>query len=113
MRIGLRTHIGPVIKDLRKRLGLSQAQYSELAGVPQPTLSRLESGRIQEPSMALVARIVGAVGTDLNKVIHDLLARAKGPAKAARKGGARTAARKGARGTTRGRAKRGARRRRR
>ena len=102
MRIGHTLQIGSLIKHLRDRLGLSQAQYSALAGVPQPTLSRLESGRIQEPSMALVSRIVGALGVDLSSMLKSALEKAahKAPkavkaARAGKKAGGKRGGKKG------------------
>jgi transcriptional regulator with XRE-family HTH domain len=106
MRIGHTLQIGSLIKSLRGRLGLSQAQYSERAGVPQPTLSRLESGRIQEPSMALVSRIVAALGVDLSRMLKDALERAASKAPKAAKAG-RGAKRAGGKGGKRGGKKKG------
>lgn len=41
--------IGERIIYLRKKRGLTQERLSALSGVAQPTLSRIEKGRVQEP----------------------------------------------------------------
>lgn len=50
--------IGTAIRDGRRRLGLSQRDLSNLAGVPQSTISRLESGLPTAVSLARVGRLL-------------------------------------------------------
>ncbi len=44
---------------------MSQRELAELAGVPQPTLARIESGRATDPRFRTVERLVRAAGGDL------------------------------------------------
>jgi transcriptional regulator with XRE-family HTH domain len=52
---------GGLLGDLRRDLHLSQRALAELSGIPQPTLSEIESGR-REPSFSLLSRIAESVG---------------------------------------------------
>jgi transcriptional regulator with XRE-family HTH domain len=50
--------IGTAIRDGRRRLGLSQRDLSTVAGVPQSTISRLESGLPTAIPLAKVGRLL-------------------------------------------------------
>ncbi|MCX5068849.1 helix-turn-helix domain-containing protein [Micromonospora lupini] len=52
--------LGEVIRALRRQADLSQRQLAERAGVPQPTLARIESGRVADPRFRTVERLVRA-----------------------------------------------------
>ncbi|MEK8108445.1 helix-turn-helix transcriptional regulator [Micromonospora sp. M12] len=43
------TDLGGMLRALRRQADLSQRQLAERAGVPQPTLARIESGRAVDP----------------------------------------------------------------
>jgi len=48
--------LGQLVHDRRTKLGLTQAEVAERAGMTQPQLSRLESGGAT-PSVPLLARL--------------------------------------------------------
>ena len=52
------------IAALRADLDMTQTEFGQLVGVPQSTVSRLESGQ-QNPSVAMLKRIAQATGTEL------------------------------------------------
>jgi hypothetical protein len=53
-----------LIREARKRAGLTQAELARRAGVPQSTIGRIESGA-RVPSVALVERLIRAAGFEL------------------------------------------------
>lgn len=53
--------IGAVIKQMREEAGLSQTDLSGLSGVPQPTISRIETGNV--PGADLLIQIARGLGT--------------------------------------------------
>jgi len=53
------------LRNLRLRVGLSQAQLAEKIGTSQPQVARLEAGT-QEPTLKTLRRISDALGVDLN-----------------------------------------------
>ena len=53
-----------LVREARRRSGLSQAQLAALAGVPKSTVGRIESGA-RIPSAELVERLVEAAGWDV------------------------------------------------
>jgi transcriptional regulator with XRE-family HTH domain len=81
-----------LVRDIRRRAGLTQRALAARAGVPQPTIAEIEAGR-REPSMTLLGRLAEATGYELKlelqplpprsavataNRIRDLLARAEG-----------------------------------
>lgn len=50
-----------VIREARRRSGLSQAELARRAGVSQPVISAYESGR-REPGLATLSKLVAATG---------------------------------------------------
>ena len=55
------THL---IREARRRAGLSQAELARRAGVAQSTVGRIESG-LRVPSTDLTERLVGAAGFEI------------------------------------------------
>ena len=53
-----------MVREARRRAGLTQAQLAELAGVPQSTIGRIETGA-RVPSTALVERLIRAAGFEV------------------------------------------------
>ena len=53
--------------DLRIRRGLSQRQLAERAGLKQPSVARLESGRTA--SLQMLRRVADALGADVKVTI--------------------------------------------
>lgn len=56
--------IGDLIKTIRKHLGMSQQVLAKRAGVPQSTVSRIESGQ-KDMSLSTLRKILGALSCDL------------------------------------------------
>lgn len=69
--------IGPRLRALRDRLGLSQRALARKAGVPSSTVSLIESGR-NSPSVGSLKRILDAAGVSLGEFFNsDLETKAK------------------------------------
>lgn len=51
---------GNLLRIARARVGMSQRQLAQAAGVPQLTIARIESGA-RQPSLPLLTRILAAV----------------------------------------------------
>ena len=56
--------IASIVREARRRAGLTQAKLAEKAGVPQSTVGRIESGA-RTPSVELVERLVRAAGLEV------------------------------------------------
>lgn len=61
--------IGENIKKRRTKLKLSQEDFAQKSGVRYTTLTKIETGVIKTPSVAIVAKIAKALGVS----IEDLL----------------------------------------
>ncbi|MBW2235331.1 MAG: helix-turn-helix transcriptional regulator, partial [Deltaproteobacteria bacterium] len=57
--------ISCVVREARRRAGLTQAQLAERAGVPKSTVGRIESGA-RVPSTKMVERLVRAAGLEVS-----------------------------------------------
>jgi transcriptional regulator with XRE-family HTH domain len=55
---------GRIVREARRRAGLTQRRLAALAGVSQPTIARIESG-VTTPSLDEVGRLVELCGLDL------------------------------------------------
>src|SRR4051812_44732953 len=55
---------GELVREARKRAGLTQQQLADRAGVSQPAIARLESARTS-PSFEQVQRLVRLCGFDV------------------------------------------------
>ena len=53
-----------LVREARKRAGLTQTELGSRAGVPQSTIARVESGA-RTPSTVLVERLVRAAGFEI------------------------------------------------
>jgi len=56
--------IAIIVREARRRAGLTQAALAEKASVPKSTVGRIESGA-RTPSVELVERLVRAAGLEL------------------------------------------------
>ncbi len=54
-----------LVREARKRAGLTQSELGRRAGVPQSTVARIESG-VRIPSTDLVERLVRAAGFEIH-----------------------------------------------
>ena len=59
-----------LVREARKRAGLTQVQLAERTGVPQSTVARVESGA-RNPSTALVERLVRAAGFEIRAALGE------------------------------------------
>lgn len=57
-------NIGVAIRTRRKRLGMTQQDVAEIAGLQRQTISRVEAGN-DAVAVATVARVAAVVGLDL------------------------------------------------
>lgn len=64
--------IGPRLRALRDRLGLSQRALARKAGVPSSTVSLIESGRTS-PSVGSLKRLLDAAGLSLGEFFNSEL----------------------------------------
>lgn len=55
---------GELIRDIRRRTGLRQAELARRAGLPRSVMSAYENGR-RQPGVDALARIAGSVGLAL------------------------------------------------
>jgi DNA-binding XRE family transcriptional regulator len=61
--ISVRPEIGGLIRRLRSRRGITQAELAALTGIHRTYLSRAERGQVV-PSITALIQIVGALGVD-------------------------------------------------
>lgn len=61
--------IGPVLLQARESVGVIQLDLAQRIGVKQPTLSRMESGKIT-PNLKSIGRYVHALGGTAEIVIR-------------------------------------------
>lgn len=60
---------GALIREARRRAGLSQVELGRRAGVTQSVVSAYESGA-RQPSLPTLERLVRAAGSDLDITVH-------------------------------------------
>ena len=58
-----------MLRMARRRAGLSQRELARRAGVPQPTVSRIERGQMS-PSLDTLGPLIEACGMELEVVEH-------------------------------------------
>ncbi len=66
------TELAPLVRELRKRLGLTQEKFAARLGVTFPTINRWENGRVKPSPMAVehlrdFVQEMGKDGADLLK----------------------------------------------
>ncbi len=59
-----------IVREARRRAGLTQRRLAAGAGVSQPTVARIESG-VTEPTVAMVDRLLEACGLELQVSLAD------------------------------------------
>ncbi len=62
--------IARIVREARRRAGLTQAALAERAGVPKSTVGRIESG-VRTPSVELVERLVEAAGLEVTIALSE------------------------------------------
>ncbi|PRB16001.1 helix-turn-helix domain-containing protein [Microbacterium sp. MYb62] len=58
--------LGAVMRTARLRQGWSQTELAERAGVDRPWLVKLETGRLDNPTLRRVLQVVESLGLQLN-----------------------------------------------
>ncbi|MFA0752052.1 MAG: hypothetical protein SLRJCFUN_002455 [Candidatus Fervidibacter sp.] len=61
-------NIGLRLRQLREQLGLSQNRFAKLAGIPQPKISRWESGK-EAPSAKYLLKLARALGVPVEALL--------------------------------------------
>jgi transcriptional regulator with XRE-family HTH domain len=57
--------------ELRKQKGWSQWRLAQEAGIPQPSVSRLESGNIEDPLLSTIEKIAKAFGVSIDYLVSE------------------------------------------
>ncbi len=73
-----RTRIGPQLRQLRTAAGLTQLELAERAGVADGTISRLERGRLKEPSAQLVEKLAAGLSVGVEALLKKTAKPTKG-----------------------------------
>ena len=60
---------GDLLREARRRAGLTQAQLGSLVDRPQSAIARWESGRV-EPSLETLRELIRACGLELSVGLH-------------------------------------------
>lgn len=68
--MNLNEKFGLTLKETRKRHGLTQAQLSDLTGISQSPLSRIERGD-WNVSLEVIERIASAMGVEVEIIIRE------------------------------------------
>jgi len=58
--------IGPKVVALRSKLGMSQKDLADAAGIPQATVSRIERGAIEQPRAEVLRKLAEALHVTLD-----------------------------------------------
>lgn len=60
-------NIGKMILALRSHLGISQIDLSDISGISQGYISKLESGLAPDPGLSTIIKLVSAIDKLFNK----------------------------------------------
>lgn len=63
--------LGQLLREARKRAGLTQSEVSAKSGIAQPNLSEYEAD-LKSPSFQIVQRIAQAIGVKLSRLVKPL-----------------------------------------
>jgi transcriptional regulator with XRE-family HTH domain len=58
-----------IVKRLRKKRGLTQAELAKAAGVTQGYISQLEAGTTKEPGATVAVRLAEALGVPVTELL--------------------------------------------
>ncbi len=59
------------VKELRQKLGWKQVTLAKNSGIPQATISRIESGKVTQPKMGQFHKLADALGTTIDYLAGD------------------------------------------
>lgn len=63
--------IGDIIRRERERRRMSLNELARISGVPVATVSDIERGHVDEPSIVKVARLCSAIGITVDQVLEE------------------------------------------
>lgn len=63
--------LGDKVKELRLKLGWKQVTLANKSGIPQATISRIESGGVSQPKMGQLQKLAEALGTTIDYLAGD------------------------------------------
>ena len=63
--------IGNNLRKLRKRKGLSQEKLARLANISLNTLTKIESGFAQKPTIQTVVKLAKALGISIDELVKE------------------------------------------
>jgi transcriptional regulator with XRE-family HTH domain len=64
-------NLGKRIKELRQKKGLSQDELARKAEVAYTTLTKIETGVIKNPSVAITIKIAKALDASIEEIVRD------------------------------------------
>ena len=59
------------VEEYRKRRKLNQAQLAKLSGVPQPMISMIETGDVQNPTLKTLHKLASALKCTVDDLIDE------------------------------------------
>jgi len=59
------------LETVRKRLKLSQKALSEASGVPQQTISAIETGQLKNPGIKTLRRLAATLDSNVDDIFPD------------------------------------------
>lgn len=62
--------IGTKIKAWRAKKDMTQDELAKKADIPYPTLAKIESGTVQNPSIDTVVKIAAGLGISIDELIN-------------------------------------------
>ena len=63
--------LGRNLKELRQQQSLNQKDLSDRSGVPQSTISRIETGCVRQPSPSILKNLADALGVSIDSLMDD------------------------------------------
>ncbi|MDE2811432.1 MAG: helix-turn-helix domain-containing protein [Gemmatimonadota bacterium] len=63
--------LGRNLKELRQKQSLNQKDLSDRSGVSQATISRIETGRVRQPSPSALKSLSDALGVSIDSLMND------------------------------------------
>jgi len=65
--------IGKKIREIRKKLGLTQEQLAQKAEIPYATLIKIENGHVVNPTINTLQKIALALGVTVDELLVKLI----------------------------------------
>lgn len=65
------THIGIILRRIRKDLGLRQVNVANKAHIARNYLNRIEMGKVKSPTLHTLDKVATSLGVPLSEIIDD------------------------------------------